>query len=92
MFAKADLTLTSSKAVTTISRESVIYTNEGPKVFVIKDGKSFSQDIKLGLQNDTMIEVTEGLSPDDIIVKVGMNNLKDGTAVILSNDNLLSQK
>jgi len=91
MFAKADLTLTSSKAFTTISRESVIYTNESPKVFIVKDGKAYSKNVKLGLQNETAIEVTEGLNPDDIIVKVGMNNLKDGTMVTLSNENLLSK-
>jgi len=91
MFAKADLTLTSSRAFTTISRESVIYSNEGPKVFVVQDGKAYSRNIKLGLQNENMIEVTEGLGPDDLIVKVGMNNLKDGTMVTLSNETLLSK-
>ncbi len=91
MFAKADLNLTSSRDMTTVPRESVIYTNEGPKVFIIKDGKAYSQNIKLGLQNETMIEVTDGLTPDALVVKVGMNNLKDGSAVTLSDENLLSK-
>jgi RND family efflux transporter MFP subunit len=88
MFGKAEINLTSSKLSLIIPRESVLYTEQGPKVFVVKDGKAFSKDIKLGFQNETSIEVLSGLNAGDLIVKMGMNNLKDGSLVSVSKENL----
>jgi membrane fusion protein, multidrug efflux system len=88
MFGKAEINLTSSKNSLVIPREAVIYSEQGPKVFVVKDGKAFSKDVKLGFQNENSIEVLNGLSVGDQIVKMGMNNLKDGVQVSVSKENL----
>ncbi|MCU7493983.1 MAG: efflux RND transporter periplasmic adaptor subunit [Ignavibacteria bacterium] len=92
MFAKAELDLSTQKEVSVIPREAVIYAEKGPQVFVISQGKAYSRDVKLGLQNDKYIEVVEGLKPDEVVARVGMNNLKDGMPVVVSTDpKLLSQ-
>lgn len=92
MFAKAELDLTTPKTVPVIPRESVIYAESGPQVFVISQGKAYSRNVKLGLQNDKFIEVVDGLKPDEVVARVGMNNLKDGMPVVVTADSkLLSQ-
>lgn len=93
MFAKAEIELNSTgKAVPVIPREAVIYSQDGAKIFVINDGKSYSRTVKLGLQNDNLIEVVDGLKQGDTVATVGLNNLKDGQPVIISNNSLLSIK
>lgn len=87
MFAKAELDLSTQKDVPVIPREAVIYSDQGPKVYVIADGKAMSRNVKLGLQNDKFIEVTDGLKPEEVVATVGINNLKDGAPVIVSTDN-----
>ncbi|MGE5429474.1 MAG: efflux RND transporter periplasmic adaptor subunit [Syntrophomonadaceae bacterium] len=92
MFAKADLDLSTQKAVNVIPREAVIYAEKGPQVYVITEGKAYSRNVKLGLQNDKYIEVVDGLKPNEVVARVGMNNLKDGMPVVVSTDSkLLSQ-
>ena len=90
MFGNAEINLTSEKVSMIIPRVSVLYTEQGPQVFVVKDGKAYSRDITLGLQNDTDIEVIKGLNAGDTIVKMGMNSLKDGSPVVVSKENLSS--
>ncbi|MEI7811242.1 MAG: efflux RND transporter periplasmic adaptor subunit [Ignavibacteria bacterium] len=89
MFAKAELDLTTLKDVLVIPREAVIYSDQGPKVYVIENGGALSRNVKLGFQNDQSIEVTEGLKPDEVVATVGMNNLKDGIQVIVSSEKKL---
>ncbi|MDP4176248.1 MAG: efflux RND transporter periplasmic adaptor subunit [Bacteroidota bacterium] len=87
MFAKAELDLTTPSGVSVIPREAVIYSDQGPKVYVISQGKAMSRNVKLGLQNDKFIEVTDGLKPEEVVATVGLNNLKDGAPVIVSTEN-----
>jgi membrane fusion protein (multidrug efflux system) len=90
MFGNAEINLTSEKVSMIIPRVSVLYTEQGPQVFIVKDGKAFSRAVNLGLQNDMNIEVISGLNPGDTIVKMGMNSLKDGSPVVVSKENLSS--
>jgi membrane fusion protein (multidrug efflux system) len=90
MFGNAEINLTSEKVSMIIPRVSVLYTEQGPRVFVVKDGKAYSREVNLGLQNDTSIEVISGLKPGDTIVLMGMNSLNDGSAVVISKENLTS--
>lgn len=90
MFAKAEMDLSTPAAVAVIPREAVIYSDQGPKVYVISQGKAESRNVKLGLQNDKFIEVTGGLKPEEVVATVGINNLKDGAPVIVSAENQAS--
>jgi membrane fusion protein, multidrug efflux system len=88
MFGKAEINLTSTKLSLVIPRESVIYSDQGPIVFVEKDGRVSIKTVKLGLQNESSIEVINGLNAGDVVVKMGMNNLKEGSEVTVSKENL----
>ncbi len=53
--------------------------------FLINDNKAYFKNITTGLNDGKYVEVTSGLKVGDKIVTLGMNNLKDGTIVIVSN-------
>lgn len=91
MFAKAELDLTAPKEMSIVPREAVIYSEEGPKVFVVQNNKAVERRVKTGMQNETEVEITEGLSNGEVVVRSGMNNLKDGSIVIVSSDSVYTQ-
>lgn len=90
MFVNTELQLKTKNKVIIIPRESVLYSEKGPQVYTVSNGHAQVKEVKLGFQNDTDIEVIEGLQAGDTVVRVGMNNLKNGTPVMISNNNLLS--
>lgn len=59
----------------------------GKKFFVFKaenrDGKTIAaeQEVKTGSRTPGMIEITEGLAPDDQVIVHGLMQLRDGSAV-----------
>ena len=91
MFAKTELELTSQEPVPVIPRQAVIYSEAGPKVFIISEGKAYGKSIKTGLQNENEIEVLDGLKSGETVVKIGTNNLKEGIPVVVSGNNYLSK-
>ncbi len=60
---------------------SVIYTDEGPSVLVIENGKANSRLIKTGLVAKGFQEVLSGLSDGDYVVAKAGTFLRDGDAV-----------
>lgn len=85
MFAKAKLNLTSSKGTLVVNNSSIVITGEEKGVYVIKNNKAYYQKVELGISDGIKTEVLNGLKPDDQIVTIGANNLKDGNPVIVSN-------
>jgi len=54
---------------------------ENAYVFVAEGGKAVRKDVKLGIQNTTMIEVLAGLKDGESVVVEGNYGLEDGAAV-----------
>jgi len=54
---------------------------ENAYVFVAEGGKAVRKNVKLGLQNTTMIEVLSGLAEGDPVVVEGNYGLEDGAAL-----------
>jgi membrane fusion protein (multidrug efflux system) len=54
---------------------------ENAYVFLIQNGKAVRRDIRLGLQNRTLVEITAGLAEGDRVVAEGNFGLEDGAAV-----------
>jgi HlyD family secretion protein len=51
------------------------------QVFTVRDGRATIQDVKVGLLNDRLAEVTDGLSPGDVVILAPESNLADGRRV-----------
>jgi multidrug efflux pump subunit AcrA (membrane-fusion protein) len=82
MFATVSLVTNSRQDVPVIPRASVINTYGSWIVFVV-DERTIARrrEITLGLENETLIEVLDGLEIGDRVVSAGQNFLTDGDPV-----------
>ncbi|MDR3057832.1 MAG: efflux RND transporter periplasmic adaptor subunit [Prevotella sp.] len=68
-----------------VSRESIVGGMKAPHVFVVKEGKAYKVAVQVGISEGKHIEITNGILPDDTIVKSGQINLIDGTEISILN-------
>lgn len=68
-----------------VSREAIVGGLKAPHVFVIRDSKAYKVAVQVGISDGEYIEITDGISPDDTIVKSGQINLIDGIEVSILN-------
>lgn len=68
-----------------VSLEAIVGGLKAPHVFVIRDSKAYKVAVQIGISDGKYIEITDGISPDDAIVKSGQINLTDGTEVSILN-------
>jgi len=86
MFATAIFNIDKSNLKTfAISRDAIVGGLKAPHVFVVKDGKAYKIPVQVGISDGEYIEITDGISTSDIIVKSGQINLVDDTEVSIIN-------
>ncbi|MDR1202403.1 MAG: efflux RND transporter periplasmic adaptor subunit [Tannerellaceae bacterium] len=68
-----------------ISREAIVGGMKDPHVFVVKEDKAYKIAVQVGISEGQYIEITDGISSDDTIVKSGQINLIDGTEISILN-------
>jgi hypothetical protein len=85
MFSRVTVNLKTKQGSLTVPVASIVKNNNSSGVFVINDGKAVFQNIKEGMSDGKYTEVISGLQPDDFVVTLGMNKLKEGTVVIVTN-------
>ena len=68
-----------------ISRESIVGGMKAPHVFVVRDAKAYKVAVQVGISEGKHIEITDGISLDDTVVKSGQINLIDGTEISILN-------
>ena len=85
MFCRVNVNMKTKKDALVIPLAAVVKLNNSDGVYLINDGKSYYKSITTGLTDGKFIEVITGLNAGDKIVTLGMNNLKDGTVVVISN-------
>jgi len=86
MFATAVFSIDSNNSSTfVISREAIVGGMKAPHVFVVRDSKAYKTAVQVGISDGKYIEITDGISSNDTIVKSGQINLIDGTEVSILN-------
>ncbi len=85
MFCRVNVDMKLNKNTLAIPISAVVSDNNNVGVFLINDNKAYFKNITSGSNDGKYVEVTSGLKVGDKIVTLGMNNLKDGTVVIVSN-------
>lgn len=70
-----------SRQAVTVHKDAIIRKRGKNSVFVIKDGKAQSRDIKLGVPSGGRIEVLSGLKAGEATVVRGNERLRPGTPV-----------
>jgi RND family efflux transporter MFP subunit len=83
LFARGALAIRRDTAVPFVP-EAAVSTFAGiTKVFVLADGKAQETSVKLGLRQDGMVEIVEGVRPGQQVATSSLAQLHDGAAVIM---------
>ncbi|MDH3268485.1 MAG: efflux RND transporter periplasmic adaptor subunit [Ignavibacteria bacterium] len=85
MFCRVAVNMKTRKDALVIPLASIIKESKIDGVYVINDGSALFTPVTMGINDGNFVEILSGLKAADEIVTLGMNNLKDGTVVIVSN-------
>lgn len=81
LFARVTLALEVYDNAITVPEEAVVPRGNTQLIYRIKDGKTDIVPVKLGIRRDAMVQVTEGLSPKDVVITAGQIKLRPGAPV-----------
>ena len=81
MFVEVRIATGKKENVLVIPRKAILYKQGKTYVFVLKDNLAGQREITLGLTEEDLAEVASGIAESDVIVSVGVENLKDGQPV-----------
>jgi membrane fusion protein (multidrug efflux system) len=84
MFAEGEI-LTGVQQRAIVIPSAAVYRNEGTAkesyVFVVENGKAVRRNVRLGREQDSSLEITDGLKPGDILVAEQRIELAEGVRV-----------
>jgi len=86
MFCRVQVKLRTQKDALSIPMTSIVKYENTAGVFVVNGGIADFKSVSTGLTDGKYIEVLSGINAGDKIVTLGMNNLKNGTVVLQSNN------
>jgi RND family efflux transporter MFP subunit len=72
---------TSREQSVLVPRQAVVYRNNRPVVFVVRDGIAHLQEVTLGNSGDEAMEIASGIQPGDQVVVSGQERLRHGDPV-----------
>jgi HlyD family secretion protein len=78
--------LNERKNVLSVPRAAVEVSGTGRYVYLVEDGRLRRKEIKLGISNDTHVEIVDGLVENDAVALPGDAPLRDGLAVRLDSE------
>lgn len=81
MFARLKIILDRIENGVLVPYDSLIDTNKGLKVFVVKDSALEERKVKIGIETEEGVQIISGVSVGEIIVTSGADKLKNGTKV-----------
>jgi HlyD family secretion protein len=81
MFATVKLTLNRAEQVLTVPLAAVGEETQRKYVFTVKNGIAVKKNIKTGLDDNEMVQVTEGLTENEVVVVKGFDQVEAGAKV-----------
>lgn len=81
MFVKVAQELSERQNALVIPAEALVATISGSEVYVVKNNRAIETPVKVGARWNNMVEITDGLTLDEPVVKVGQQKLRDGSVV-----------
>lgn len=80
-FASLELILENIEDALLVPAEAVLPELTGQTVFIIKNGKAESVDVKTGIRTERRTQLTSGVQPGDTLAVTGLLQLRDGSDV-----------
>lgn len=81
MFVTATIEFERRAGATAVPREALIYRESGLGAFIVRDSIAYYTPVTTGAESAGQVEITSGLTPGDIVVVLGQNNIQDKTAI-----------
>jgi len=81
MFVEVRIAIGEKENVLIIPRKAILYKQNKSYVFVMNRGQVSQREVLLGLLEEDLVEVTQGLDEGEVIIVVGVEGLKDGQIV-----------
>lgn len=87
-FVNVRLRLRTLPSVVTIPSDAVQFGSRGTYVYVVNadESKAYTRLVTLGASADGRVAVTEGLAEQELVVLEGLDRLRDGREVVISNE------
>ncbi|EZQ17133.1 multidrug transporter [Halopseudomonas bauzanensis] len=87
-FVNVRLRLQTLPSVITIPSDAVQFGSRGTYVYVInaEESKAYTRLVKLGATADGRVAVTEGLAEQELVVLEGLDRLRDGREVVITDE------
>ena len=87
MFARSELKFLQKDAAIYVNKDIVVDRNGKKYVFVINDDNKLEQrEVKLGLRNDSEIEIVSGLTEGETVAVDNLSRLRQGLEIKIEND------
>jgi membrane fusion protein (multidrug efflux system) len=81
-FANAAVVTRTDDRALMVPQEALITFAGVTKLFVVKDGTAHERQVRVGTRGSTgMVEITEGLQPDELVATSGLTKLENGITV-----------
>ncbi len=84
MFAKVTFKSEDSASSISVSRDALSGSKDAPYVYVVKNSRVVQVPVTTGIMTSQYVEITEGISVNDTIVKSGHDNISDGVKIIIT--------
>jgi RND family efflux transporter MFP subunit len=81
MFARVEIRTRTAAGVPSISKESLVGDADTPGVFVAEKGIARFRRVRLGLRDNTAVQILDGVQNGDLVISFGQKKLTDGSAV-----------
>ena len=85
MFGRMYIVYDERKNVLQVPRSAVLEESSETSVFVVEDDKAIRKAVQIGYSNRGMVEITDGLTDDDLVITVGQVGLKNDAVVTVIN-------
>ena len=85
MFGRISVVYDQHVNVLQIPRGAILEEYGESVVFVVEDGKAVRKVVQTGYSEGGLVEISEGIADEDLVVTVGQVGLKEGAAVTVIN-------
>ncbi len=82
MFARLTIKTETLKNVLIIPAKAILEETKGSGyVLLVKDNRALKRSVKIGLSDENLVEIKDGLTPGDLVIVAGNYGMEEGTAV-----------
>ncbi len=91
-FVSIELVIREKDNAVQVPTECIIPELGGEKVFLVRNGKAYSSEVKTGLRTEGTIEILDGIEEGDTVVVSGIMQLRNGMQVMIESEQSFIQE